>query len=99
SKKIIGKFLAYFPYYNQNPISNLDLSLSKSKVTLKILKIIIDNPGICNKELKKELEKSHTTIKYHTDKLIELGLLKTIKDGRKKRYYPNLDSEYFKEKI
>ncbi|MGQ4875901.1 MAG: winged helix-turn-helix transcriptional regulator, partial [Promethearchaeia archaeon] len=33
SKKIIGKFLAYFPYYNQNPISNLDLSLSKSKVT------------------------------------------------------------------
>jgi len=38
-KKRIGNFIAYFPYYQKNPISNVDLKLQKSKLTLEILEM------------------------------------------------------------
>ncbi|MBY8988547.1 MAG: hypothetical protein KGD61_08830, partial [Candidatus Lokiarchaeota archaeon] len=47
-KKRIGNFIAYFPYYQKNPISNLDLKLSKSKLTLEILEMIEKEPGLWN---------------------------------------------------
>ena len=36
-KKRIGNFIAYFPYYQKNPLSNVDLKLQKSKLTIEIL--------------------------------------------------------------
>jgi DNA-binding MarR family transcriptional regulator len=96
-KKRIGKFIAYFPYYQKNPIDNINLKLSKSKLTLEILDMIEKEPGIWNNLITKRLKVDHKTIQYHVKKLIDLNLIKFKKDGRKKKIYPNFDSEYFQE--
>ncbi|TFF85722.1 MAG: hypothetical protein EU517_01310 [Promethearchaeota archaeon] len=97
-KKRIGKYLAYFPYYQKNPISNIDLKLSKSKLTLEILETIEENPGIWNNLIKKKFKVDHKTIHYHIQKLKELDLIRLKKDGRKKKIYPNFDSDFYSDR-
>jgi len=97
-KNRVGKFIAYFPYYQKNPISNIDLQLSKSKLTLEILEMIENEPGLWNNLITKKLKVDHKTIHYHINKLKDLNLIRFQKDGRKKKFFPNLDSEYFSEK-
>jgi predicted transcriptional regulator len=97
-KKRIGNFLAYFPYYQKNPLSNVDLKLRKSKLTLEILEMIEDEPGIWNNIITKKFKVDHKTIHYHLNKLIELGLITLKKEGRKKKIFPNFESEYYKHK-
>ncbi len=97
-KKRIGNFIAYFPYYDKNPVSNIDLKLSKSKVTLEVLEIIEKEPGLWNNAITKRKKVDHKTIQYHIDKLVELGLVHIKTVGRKKQLFPNLQSEYFLNK-
>ena len=97
-KKRIGNFVAYFPYYQKNPLSNIDLKLQKSKLTLEILEMIEKEPGIWNNFITKRMKVDHKTIQYHINKLIELKLINFRKEGRKKKIYPNFDSEYYKKK-
>jgi len=94
-KKRIGKFIAYFAYYQKNPIDNLNLKLSKSKLTLEILEMIEREPGLWNNLITKRMKVDHKTIQYHLEKLKDLNLVNIKKDGRKKKIFPNLDSEYF----
>jgi len=97
-KKRIGNFVAYFPYYQKNPLSNIDLKLQKSKLTLEILEMIEREPGIWNNFITKRMKVDHKTIQYHINKLIDLKLINFRKEGRKKKIYPNFDSEYYKKK-
>ena len=97
-KKRVGNFIAYFPYYQKNPISNIDLKLQKSKFTLEILEMIEQDPGIWNNLITKKLKVDHKTIQYHIRKLEELGLINFKKEGRKKKIFPNLESDYFNKK-
>jgi DNA-binding transcriptional ArsR family regulator len=97
-KKRVGNFIAYFPYYQKNPISNVNLKLQKSKLTLEILEMIEHEPGIWNNLITKKFKVDHKTIHYHLNKLYELGLIKQEKEGRKKKIFPNFDSEYYKYK-
>ncbi len=97
-KKRVGNIIAYFAYYQKNPISNIDLKLQKSKLTLEILEMIEREPGIWNNKITKKLKVDHKTILYHIKKLIELDLLNIKKEGRKNKFFPNFDSEYFKFK-
>ena len=94
-KKRIGNFIAYFPYYQKNPISNLDLQLSKSKLTLGILEMIEKEPGLWNSIITKHFKVDHKTIQYHINKLKDLNLIHFRSEGRKKKIYPNLESDYF----
>jgi predicted transcriptional regulator len=59
--------------------------------------MILENPGIWNAKITDELETHRKTIQYHIDKLIDLGLIYKKSDGRKKKIYPNLEAEYFKD--
>jgi len=97
-KKRIGNFIAYFPYYQKNPISNLDLQLSKSKLTLEILEMIEKEPGLWNSIITKHFKVDHKTVQYHVNKLKELNLINFKSDGRKKKIFPNLESAYFNNK-
>ena len=94
-KKRIGNFIAYFPYYQKNPISNLDLKLRKSKLTLGILEMIEKEPGLWNSIITKHFKVDHKTIQYHINKLKDLNLIHFRSEGRKKKIYPNLESDYF----
>jgi len=95
-KKRVGNFLVYFPYYQKNPLSNVDLKLQKSKLTLEILEMIENEPGIWNNIITKKFKVDHKTIHYHLNKLFELGLIELKKEGRKKKIYPNFESDYYK---
>jgi DNA-binding transcriptional ArsR family regulator len=97
-KKRIGNFIAYFLYYQKNPLSNLDLRLSKSKLTLDILEMIEKEPGLWNSVITKHFKVDHKTIQYHISKLNDLNLIKFRSEGRKKKIYPNLESDYFNNK-
>lgn len=97
-KKRLGNFLAYFPYYQKNPISNLDLQLSKSKLTLEILQMIEKEPGLWNSIITKRFKVDHKTIQYHVKKLTDLNLVHFKSEGRKKKIFPNLDSDFFNNK-
>jgi predicted transcriptional regulator len=94
-KKRISNFVAYFPYYQKNPLSNVDLKLTKSKLTLEILEMIEKEPGLWNNLITKRLKVDHKTIRYHLEKLNDLNLIRFRTDGRKKKIFPNLDSDYF----
>ena len=94
-KKRIGNFIAYFPYYQKNPISNINLRLSKSKLTLGILEMIEKEPGLWNSVITKHFKVDHKTIQYHINKLKDLNLIHFRSEGRKKKIYPNLESDYF----
>jgi predicted transcriptional regulator len=94
-KKRVGRYLVYFPYYQKNPISNIDLKLQKSELTLKILEMIEENPGTYNNEIAKILNVDHKTVSYHINKLKDLQLIESEKSGRKKKLYPNLEAEYY----
>ncbi|MFX1393140.1 MAG: winged helix-turn-helix transcriptional regulator, partial [Promethearchaeota archaeon] len=97
-KKRIANYIAYFPYYHKNPISNIDLTLSKSKLSLEILEMIEKEPGIWNNLITNRFKVDHKTTYYHIKKLVELGLIYIKKSGRKKKIYPNLESDYFIKK-
>ncbi|MHA1896372.1 MAG: winged helix-turn-helix transcriptional regulator, partial [Promethearchaeota archaeon] len=91
-KKNAGNYLIYFPYYMDNPISNIDFDLMKSKTTIAILNKIKETPGTYNNEIAKSLKLDHKTVKYHLDKLLEKGLIVIKKEGRKKRIYPRSEN-------
>ena len=97
-KKRISNFIVYFPYHQKNPISNVDLKLSKSRLTLEVLEMIENEPGVWGNLITKRIKVDHKTIHYHVKKLLELGLIDIKKEGRKKKLFPNLDSEYFLNK-
>jgi predicted transcriptional regulator len=97
-KKRVGNYVMFIPYYNKNPLSNIDLKLQKSELTLQILESIEDNPGIWNSKLTDEMEIHRKTIQYHIDKLIDLGLVYKKKEGSKKKIYPNLKADYYEDK-
>jgi predicted transcriptional regulator len=99
SYKIIGKrrfenYVIYYPYYKHNPISNIELTLQKSDLTLKVLEIIEKEPGIWNSLITKKLKINRKTIEYHIKKLVELGLISKEKDGSKKKLFPKQKYNY-----
>lgn len=93
TKKRVMNYVSYFTYYQENPISNLELKLQKSDLTLKILKLVKKNPGTWNKLITDKLSIDRKTIAYHLNKLEELGLISVKKDGRKNKIYPTDDVE------
>lgn len=97
-KKHLENYVIYIPYYNRNPLSNIDLKLQKSDLTLKVLEMIEEDPGIWNSKITDKMEIHRKTIQYHIDKLIDLGLVYRKKEGSKKKIYPNLKAEYYEEK-
>lgn len=94
-KKIFENYIVYFPYYQKNPISNIDLKLQKSELTLKVLEMIEKEPGIWNSVITKKMKINRKTIQYHIKKLEDLGLIYTEKTGSKKKLFLKSDSDYF----
>ena len=94
-KESFEHYIVYFPYYQSNPISNLDLKLQKSELTLKVLEMIEKEPGIWNNSITKKMKINRKTIHYHIKKLSDLGLIYSEKTGSKKKLFLKSDSDYF----
>ncbi|MBN1214077.1 MAG: winged helix-turn-helix transcriptional regulator [Candidatus Lokiarchaeota archaeon] len=94
-KQTMENYVVYLPYIEKNPISNIDLKLQKSEFTLKILKIIEDDPGIWNTKISENLNINRKTIEYHIRKLEDLGLIYGLKEGNKNKLFPNFNADFF----
>lgn len=94
-KERLENYIVYFPYHQKNPISNIDLKLQKSELTLKVLEIIEKEPGIWNSIITNKLKINRKTIQYHINKLMNLGLIYNEKTGSKKKLFLKSDSDYF----
>jgi predicted transcriptional regulator len=99
-KKNVGQYLVYFPLYDYNPMSNIDIKLAKSDTTLRILNLIEENPGTYGSKIANKLDLDHKTVKYHIEKLKDINMVETKKVGRKNLLYPhlNINKEYKKAK-
>ncbi len=89
-KKSIGQYMVYYPFSPANPLKDIDITLVKSKVTLQILNIIENEPGIYGNVIAKRLGLDHKTIKYHVDKLVDAKLIVAEKEGRTRKLTPRL---------
>ncbi|MHA1585496.1 MAG: winged helix-turn-helix transcriptional regulator [Promethearchaeota archaeon] len=93
-KKRVGQYLTYYCYLYKNPLSNLNFKLSKSQTTLNILNFIQEHEGCFQSKIAKELKLNHKTVKYHLDKLEELGLLEIKLKGKRKIFTINKDYKF-----
>jgi DNA-binding transcriptional ArsR family regulator len=96
-KRRISNYVVYIPYYEKNPLSNIDLKLQKSELTLEVLNIIEKNPGIWNSKIADKLNSHRKTISYHVKKLLDLDLIYRKKEGLRMKIYPKLEKEYFQD--
>ena len=86
-KRIDGKTV-FFP---TNMIEESDvgiLSLINDEKVKHIFLTIKANPGITQKEISGILRLKHQSILWYSTKLIAIGLINIIEDGKYKRYYP-----------
>ncbi|MHA1775788.1 MAG: winged helix-turn-helix transcriptional regulator [Promethearchaeota archaeon] len=83
----IGHFIVYFPCYDKNPITKVDFLIKKSTVTLKIMQIIEENPGIYQNQIIIKSQLKRSTVKYHLDKLIKAEIVISKKMGTKRCYF------------
>ena len=82
-KDRIGQYVVYYPYYDKNPISNVDFLIQKSTATMKILQIVVNNPGIYQNQIASKCELNRSTVKYHLDKLLKAEVIYSTKNGQK----------------
>ncbi|NJF24668.1 winged helix-turn-helix transcriptional regulator [Thermococcus sp. Bubb.Bath] len=85
----------YFPKGIFNEREKDVLSLLSSENVRGMIMYIIANPGATQKELCSELGLSPPTVNYYIAKLDELGLVRSIKDGKFVKYYFKGDVELF----
>jgi predicted transcriptional regulator len=90
-----GKKTVYYPlnliHTHDIPIFEI-LNIKKAK---DILLIITDKNGISQSEICKILGLKHQAVIWYTKKLIKLGLITSLEDGKFRRYYP---TELLREK-
>lgn len=79
-----GVFKRFYP--TNVKISPEMIHMSKQEV---ILNSIIENPGISRKEMALQIGLSRQVINYHAKGLIQAGLVRSEKYGKKIQYYPN----------
>ncbi|MHA1520326.1 MAG: winged helix-turn-helix transcriptional regulator [Promethearchaeota archaeon] len=82
-KERVGHYIIYYPYIENNPFSDMNPNIVKSKTTLEVLKTINDYPGIHMNRISQMMILNRKTIKYHVDKLVEAKLITKKKQGRK----------------
>lgn len=85
----------YFPAGIFNEKEKDILALLSSENVRGIIMYMIANPGVTQKELCKELGLSPPTVNYYIGKLEELGLVRSVKDGKFVKYYFAGDVELF----
>ncbi|MHA1560913.1 MAG: winged helix-turn-helix transcriptional regulator [Promethearchaeota archaeon] len=82
-KQRVGHYLIYYPYFQENPFSDMNPNIIKSKTTLDVLKTICEYPGIHINKISLILKLNRKTIKYHIEKLHKAKLITMRKQGRK----------------
>ncbi|TFH30596.1 MAG: winged helix-turn-helix transcriptional regulator [Promethearchaeota archaeon] len=87
-KEEVGQYVVYFPSVKEGEGQyRIPLAMEKSKTTVKILEIIEKDSGITASNIGRLIGLKRNSVKYHLDKLIEHGRIKSEKYGRINKLY------------
>jgi DNA-binding MarR family transcriptional regulator len=59
----------------------------RSGTAKKIFQYIVNNPGCHQREIAKNLEVHHDTVRWHISRMVETGLVDLKREGRRVNYY------------
>ncbi len=86
SIKFAGKRL-YFPKMLRSQEAEMAYLTMRSDTAQKIFAYVVNNAGCYQEQMAESLEVHHDTVRWHVSRMEDVGLIKVIREGRKKRHY------------
>ncbi len=86
SIKFAGKRL-YYPKMLRSQEAEMAYLTMRSDTAKRIFLFVVNNPGCYQEQMASNLQVHHDTVRWHVSRMEEVGLLRIMKEGRKKRHY------------
>jgi predicted transcriptional regulator len=86
SIKFAGKRL-YYPKMLRSQEAEMAYLTMRSETAQGIFAYIVNNPSCYQEQMAETLGVHHDTVRWHVSRMEKVGLVKVVKEGRKKRHY------------
>ena len=86
SIKFAGKRL-YFPKMLRSQEAEMAYLTMRSDTAKKIFAFVVNNPSCYQEQMAEALGVHHDTVRWHVSRMEVVGLVKVVKEGRKKRHH------------
>ncbi|MFX1602889.1 MAG: winged helix-turn-helix transcriptional regulator [Promethearchaeota archaeon] len=86
SIKFAGKRL-YYPKMLRSREAEMAYLTMRSRTAQGIFAYIVNNPSCYQEQMAETLGVHHDTVRWHVSRMQKVGLVKVVKEGRKKRHY------------
>lgn len=86
SIKFAGKRL-FYPRMLRTKEAEMAYLTMRSATAKKIFQYIVNNPGCYQEQLAEKLGVHHDTVRWHVTRMEDVGLIRVVREGRKKRHY------------
>ncbi|MGY5871517.1 MAG: helix-turn-helix domain-containing protein [Candidatus Thorarchaeota archaeon] len=86
SIKFAGKRL-YYPKMLRSQEAEMAYLTMRSDTAQKIFAFVVNNTGCYQEQMAENLGVHHDTVRWHVSRMEDVGLIKVIREGRKKRHY------------
>lgn len=86
SIKYAGKRL-YYPKMLRSEEAEMAYLTMRSDTAQKVFAFVVNNSGCYQEQMAENLGVHHDTVRWHVSRMEEVGLIKVLREGRKKRHY------------
>jgi DNA-binding transcriptional ArsR family regulator len=86
SLKFAGKRL-YYPRMLRSQEAEMAYLTMRSDTAQKVFAYVVNNQGCYQEQMAESLGVHHDTVRWHISRMEDVGLIKVVREGRKKRHY------------
>ena len=86
SIKFAGKRL-YFPKMLRSQEAEMAYLTMRSDTAQKVFAFVVNNAGCYQEQMAESLGVHHDTVRWHVSRMEDVGLIKVVREGRKKRHH------------
>ena len=86
SIKFAGKRL-YYPRMLRSQEAEMAYLTMRSETAQKVFAFVVNNQGCYQEQMADSLNVHHDTVRWHISRMEDVGLVKVVREGRKKRHY------------
>ena len=86
SLKFAGKRL-YYPKMLRSKEAEMAYLTMRSDTAQKVFQYVVNNPGCYQEQMAENLGVHHDTVRWHISRMEDVGLIRVVREGRKKRHY------------
>ncbi len=97
--KIEGRYKRYYIIGKMGSKDKKLMSILRQEIPRRILMHLIMNPGSTHKNLKTLFTISPSTLSFHIKKLLDMGAIRKVKEGREHKYFVENEEEIAKSLI